>query len=282
MEEVFECGPFAFLWACCDKRATGISRAVDVERSKDCLASRVSDELAKKRGFPAQNENSNQRSPFLLKAGGTMPTSGFGIVFAQNDEGFLYVHSLVSGSPASMAKPEICVGDILSSIDSVSVYKKDLSFVAKCMNGSLKRNTVFGFCNGSIEEDGNCQIKTVVLSRRESKIMKAMKEPEIRGPERAEISPLTSMQDSDIEMPTKTKIRSSDDSENTSFEAKEVDSSADEELSMANKLRDQGSYSDAIKLYRKILKDFAANHQNNPKTLVKETDMGDKENIVPN
>jgi hypothetical protein len=277
MADVFECGPLALLWACCDKRANGIGRAVDIDRSKDYLPpSRVSDELAKKRGFTAPNEDSSQRASPFLKAGGALPTSGFGIIFAQNDQGFLYVHSLVSGSPASMAKPEICVGDILSSIDTVSVYKKDLSFVAKCMNGSLKRNTVFGFCSGNIQENGDSQIKTVVLSRQ---IVKAMKEPEMKGPARTKVSPLPSTQGEDIEVPSKTKIRLSDDAENNAFEATEVDTSADEELSIANKLRDEGSYSDAIKLYRKILKDFASN-QNNPK--MKGMGMKEKENIVPN
>jgi hypothetical protein len=272
MEDVFECGPLALLWACCDKRANGIGRAVDIDRSKEYLPSRVSDEVAKKRGFA--NAEVNQRASPSLKTGGALPTSGFGIIFAQNDQGFLYVHSLVSGSPASMAKPEICVGDILSSIDSVSVYKKDLSFVAKCMNGSLKRNTIFGFCNGNIQENGDSQIKTVVLCRN---IVKAMQEPEIRGPERNEISPFPSKKGEDIEMPSKTKILFSDDSENT--KTTEVDTSADEELSIANQLRDQGSYTDAIKLYRKILKDFAANHQNNQKTYGRGMD---KENMVPN
>ena len=276
MDDAFECGPLALLWACCDKRANGIGRAIDIDRSKEYVPSRVSDELAKKRGFTAPNADSNQRSPFL-KTGGALPTSGFGIVFAQNDQGFLYVHSLVSGSPASMAKPEICVGDILSSIDSVSVYRKDLSFVAKCMNGSLKRSTVFGFCHGGIQENGDSQVKTVVLSRQ---IVKAMKEPEIRGPERTEVSPLPSAQGEDVELPSKSKIRFSDESEIAT--PTEVDTSADEELSTANKLRDQGSYSDAIKLYRKILKDFAANHQNNQKTSVKGMDVKEKENLVPN
>ncbi len=270
-----ECGPFALLWACCDKRADGIGRAVGVDKSKEYPSSRVSDEISKKRGFTSkENDNPNHRSPFL-KPGSALPTTGFGIVFAQNDEGYLFVHSLVSGSPASMAQPEICVGDVLSSVDSVSVYKKDLSFVAKCMAGSLKRNTVFGFCNADFHEDDNSQIKIVVLSRQ---IVNAMKEPEIKGPERSSISPIPSTQDDGIEMPSKFRIRLSDDLDNSVSDSKEVDTSADEELSMANKLRDQGSYADAIKLYRKILKDFAPNHQNNPITV----NMEEKENMVPN
>ena len=262
-----DCGPFQLLWSCCDKRANRIGKAIDTEKRKEVLSPQVVDDVSKKRGFGLPFDG-----PQFLKCGGALPTSGFGIVFAQNDDGLLYVHSLVSGSPASLAEPKICVGDVLCSIDSVSVYKQDLLFVAKCMAGATNKSTAFGFCGSDfIPSSDNPSEKIVVICRQTGK-----KEPEIKGPSRLGYCSSDKVTNLDINI------------EGSAYKAialktgnillKDVDTSVEEEISTANKLRDQGSYADAIKLYRKILSDFASNHPSKSSAF---TDL-DKENSSPN
>jgi hypothetical protein len=193
----------------------------------------------------------------VLKSDESLPASGFGIIFAQNDQGIFYVHSLVPGSPASLSQPEIRVGDVLCSINAVSVYKHDLHFVARCMAGSMKEKTVFGFSCTGFPTSGQRTNKTVVLSRQ-----LARKEPGIEGPLRASVSPDTSSAAKATGFVSNSPLTSDQESLQNSNECTStLDTSADEEFSLANKLRDQGSYADAIKLYRKILGDFATNHQ---------------------
>ena len=199
----------------------------------------------------------NQMQP-ILKGSELSPTCGFGIIFAQNDEGLLYVHSLVPGSPASLSKPEICVGDILCSIDSISVYKHDLLFVAKCMAVSVKERTVFGFYSNS-ELGRSCDrstIKKVVLERNP-----ARKEPYVEGSICADTLVQATVKSENGSPSRSFMIPEMELSINRSGPAGQENASSDAVFLMANKLRDQGSYADAIKLYRKILGDFAANHQ---------------------
>ena len=174
------------------------------------------------------------------------PITGFGIVFMYSQQGTLCVHNVMEGSPAAEARPEpIAVGDILFSIDSCQVYRKDLRFVNQLMAQTLGMGNecVLGFFTSTPPkapgERGSMRIKTVVLYRQG--VAHTFEANETCSAASAENISAISSEDA---------------------AAADEDLPNDQKFAKANQLRHKGNYTHAVQSYRKILANVADTYAN--------------------